>query len=81
MRQGVAGDGHSARLKIRLKVFGYMIGRNHSPYASVCFFPRQAGWPDKGNCLEGRDVISDKEQKTLALPVIDITVYGISKKH
>ena len=32
-----------ARLKIRLKVFGYMIGRNHSPYASVCFFPGRPG--------------------------------------
>ena len=24
----------------------------HPPYAAVCFFPRQAGRPDKGNCLE-----------------------------
>ena len=25
---------------------------HHPPYAAVCFFPRQAGRPDKGNCLE-----------------------------
>ena len=24
----------------------------HPPYAAVCFFPRQAGQPDKGNYLE-----------------------------
>ena len=25
---------------------------HHPPYAAVCFFPRQAGWPDNGNHLE-----------------------------
>jgi len=34
------------------------------------FFRRQAGRPDKGNCLESGDAISDKKQKTLAISVI-----------
>ena len=42
----------------------------HPPYAAVCFFPRQAGRPDKGNYLESGDAISDKKQKTLAISVI-----------
>ena len=25
---------------------------HHPPYAAVCLFRRQAGRPDKGNCLE-----------------------------
>ena len=44
----------------------------HPPYAAVCFFPRQAGRPDNGNCLDGGEVrgnmrvgISDERRKTL----------------
>ncbi len=60
------------RLKIRLKVYGYMTKRNskkgnptkdkppyyglHPPYAAVCFFPRQAGQTDSGNHLESGEI-------------------------
>ena len=28
----------------------------HPPYVAVCFFPRQAERPDKGNCLESGEM-------------------------
>ena len=28
----------------------------HPPYAAVCYFRRQAGRPDKGNCLESGEI-------------------------